>query len=145
VKRKRLILLREGDEPERTHGRLFIGSNFLCYTMEPGTADRGHLRVEPGFYFCEPHGWEPDSPVRFRQTWALVGDGVSHQPEIGVPRSAVLWHGGVRDEHTTGCILVGALRGFSNGEPALLDSKSAMERMRDLIGHNEFCVTIMKG
>lgn len=144
MKPKRLTLIREGIEAERTHGTLFIGSSFLAYTMEPGSGDTEHPRVAPGFYLCECHGWEPDSPVRFRQTWALVGHDLSHQPEPGVPRSAILFHAGNVDEHTQGCILVGMHRGMMNGEPAVHESRMAMDRMRDLIGHDAFYLTIME-
>jgi hypothetical protein len=83
--------------------------------------------------------------VRFRQTWALVGRDVSHFPEPGVARSAVLLHAGNVDEQTRGCILVGMRRGEINGEPAVLDSRAAMDALRDLIGNDPFGLSIVGG
>lgn len=141
---KSLTLLRDRPGPERTMGVLMNGQMILCQTMEPGDADTKAPRVPPGWYRCEPHGWGSEA-VRFRQTWALVGQTVSHLPEPGVPRSAVLIHPGNRDEQTRGCILVGMRRGELGGEPAVLDSRVAMDALRDLIGNNPFGLTIIGG
>lgn len=140
----RLTLLREKPEAERCFGVLMDGQLVLCQTMEPGDADTKAPRVAPGWYRCEPHGWGPEA-VRFRQTWALVGHDVSHFPEPGVARSAILLHAGNTDEQTLGCILVGIRRGTLNGEPALLDSRVAMDALRDLIGNGPFGLSIVGG
>lgn len=140
----RLTLLREKPQDERTMGVLLHGQLVLCQTMEPGEKDVAAPRVAPGWYRCEPHGWGPEA-VRFRQTWALVGHDVSHWPEPGIARSAVLLHAGNTDEQTLGCILVGKRRGAINGEAAVLDSRAAMDELRDLIGNNPFGLTIIGG
>lgn len=144
----RLTLKRDRIEDERSMGVLFNSKNhaWVAETMEPGDADVKAPRLPPGFYHCVPHGWEPKTNLRFKQTWALVGANVSAQPEYGVPRSAVLFHDGTRDEHTLGCILTGSSRGVSKGEPALLENVNgeAMERLRDLIGNNDFYLTIVE-
>jgi hypothetical protein len=143
VKLKRLILLREKPEAERTFGSLHWGTRLLCHTLEPGLNDVKAPRVDPGWYLCVPHGWEP-SELRYKETWALVGHGVSHQEEPGIPRCAVLFHHGNLDRNTKGCILVGMRRGVLEGEPAVLDSKTAMNELRDLIGHNPFGLSIIE-
>ncbi len=140
----RLTLLRDKPEAERTFGVLMHGQLVLCQTMEPGDEDTMAPRVAPGWYRCEPHGWGAEA-VRYKQTWALVGHDVSHFPEPGVKRSAVLLHAGNLDEHTRGCILVGMRRGELNGEPALLDSRVAMDALRDLIGFHPFGLSIVGG
>lgn len=94
---------------------------------------------------CVPHAWEPSSPLRFKRTWALVGNDVSHQPEPGIARSAVLIHAGNVDDDTLGCILVGQRRGVVRGEPGVLDSVKAMDSLRDLIGPASFGLSIIEG
>lgn len=141
----RLTLLRDKPEAERTMGILLLGTSLVCQTMEPGDADLEAPRVAPGFYILERHGWEPDSGARFSNTWALVGHDVSHFPEPGVRRSAILLHAGNLDEHTRGCILVGMARDRMGDEPALLRSRDAMDRLRDLIGTKPAAITIMEG
>ena len=145
TRRKRLLLKREAPGKDRTFGALFIGTNWLCETMEPGDADTSHPRVEPGFYLLEPHGWEPASVMNHKRTWALVGRDVSHQPAAGIARSAVLFHEGNLDENTLGCILVGLTRGTLADEPAILRSREAMAKLRDLIGPNMADLVIMGG
>lgn len=146
----RLTLLRDAPGHERTLGALLHGQLVIAQTMEPGDADvRADgvpMRVRPGWYRCEPHGWGAEA-VRFKRTWALVGHDVSHFPEPGVARSAVLLHDGTRDEHTLGCILVGSRRGVSRGEPGLLEDVEgeAMDRLRDLIGNAPFGLSIIGG
>ena len=140
----RLTLLRETPGADRTMGVLLYGQLVLCQTMEPGDADLEAPRVAPGWYRCEPHGWGPED-VKFRQTWALVGRDVAHFPEPGVARSAVLLHAGNTDDQTRGCIVVGKRRGEINCEPAVLDSRVAMDALRDLIGSNPFGLTIIGG
>ena len=141
---KRLILLREKPEVDRTQGVLHWGSRFVAFTMEPGTADTDAPRVAPGWYMCEPHGWDPGSAVRYKETYALVGHDVSHYPEAGVARSAILIHAGNVDDHTRGCILLGLRRGELSGEPAVLDSKAALEALRDLVGKNSFGLSVVE-
>ncbi len=140
---KRLILIREESGPDRTFGSIFWRDRFVCHTLEPGDNDTLAPRVPPGFYHLTPHGWAPDSPVKFKDTWALNGEIVSAQPEAGVPRAAVLIHAGNIDDQTRGCILPGLGRGVVNGEPAVTQSKAAMEELRDIIGNGQAYLTIM--
>lgn len=139
----RLLLQRERAGPERTFGELRFEATGarLVHTMEPGDADRAP-RVRPGFYHGVPHEWQAGSTAKYPRTWALVGDGVSHQEKPGVPRSAILLHWGNLDENTLGCVLCGLGRGTLNGEPALLDTKRAIELLRKTIGRQPFYLTI---
>lgn len=145
MKRLRFILRREKAGPDRTFGSLFLGQMWQCETMEPGNDDALEPRVDPGFYLLEPHGWDPGARVRFKRTWALVGKDVTHQPEPGVKRAAILIHAGNRDDETRGCVLVGLSRGMLLGEPALLRSRDAMERLRESIGPNLAELIVMDG
>lgn len=139
---KRLDLWREKPESDWTIGRLVCGTADLGPTLEPGYDDRTKPRVPSGFYHCTPHGWEPGTTLSFKQTWALNGWDVARQPEKGVPRSAVVFHGGARDEHTAGCILRGATIARGGAEPVLSGSGEAMDRMRELIGNRDFYLRI---
>lgn len=139
---KRLDLWREKPQSDWTIGRLEYGATSLGPTLEPGYDDRTAPRVPAGFYHCTPHGWEPGTTLRFKQTWALNGAEVSRQREKGVPRAACVFHGGTRDEHTAGCILRGVSINRSGAEPLLSGSTEAMDRMRELIGNNDFYLTI---
>lgn len=61
----------------------------------------------------------------------------------GVPeRSGILFHHGNFEEDTSGCILVGMSAGKLRGEPAIKDSKKAMEYLRLLLGGEGFILVI---
>ena len=137
---KRLTLIRNRMDPDRTEGELlFGGEHFLC-TMEPGQNDTEFPRIPTGFYHCVKH-----SSVDFGKTWALEGETVSHWAEGGTERSTILFHRGNVDENTRGCILLGTHRGILNNEPAVMSSRVAMDRLRALIGDHEFYLTVAWG
>lgn len=97
--------------------------------------------MPPGFYVCVPHGWEPNNNFTHKETWALVGENVSHQPELGVKHDAVLFHEGNWIRDSKACILPGT-KGLLNDEPAVLSSKDAMNKLRKIIGNDSFYLTI---
>lgn len=133
---KRLLIRRRTPQDELTFGELSLGTSRITYTMEPGNKDVSHPRVNPGFYVMEPHGWNVTEGTKYKDTWALIGKGVSHFPEPGIARSAILMHHGNLDSNTLGCILQGMAIGELLGKPALLQSDKAMDRLRELIGNN---------
>jgi hypothetical protein len=143
MRRKRLTLIREPQKPQWTNGVLLVGSTFVCHTMEPGSEDAVSPIIDPGFYLLEPHGWEPETQLKFKRTWALVGQDVSHQPEAGTRRAAILLHAGNVDAQTRGCILVGISRSVSGS--CLIESRVALEKLRDIIGNDEAFLTIIRG
>jgi len=101
------------------------------FTLEDPWKDnqRNESRIHAGTYQCVPHGWEPDSPVRFKRAWRLVN----------VPgRSAILIHPGNTAVDTHGCILVGSA---VNGTK-LEASVNAMNTLRRVIGPNSFTLEI---
>lgn len=144
---KRLILKRGWYQDERTIGELYTSAGeFLAYTMEPGRLDTDSPRVPSGFYFLKRHGWAPDTRLRFKKTWALVGRSVVHQAgdagyRDGV-RTAVVFHRGVRDEHTLACPLLGTLIDRSRDELALAGGEEAMARLRDFLGEADASLVI---
>ena len=139
---KRLTLIRKWYEAERTLGELHIGSEFIAFTMEPGNADTDHPRVPVGFYHLVRHD---DHAFRWKDTWALVGRDVSHQPEPDVPRFAVLFHPGNTDEQTEGCILLGKTIGRIRDETATVASGDALDVLRSILGEAEAYLTIKGG
>ena len=139
---KRLVLTRRWFEDERTIGELWCEGEWVAFTMEPGFADVDAPRVAFGFYHLVRHDRDE---YKFRDTWALVGESVSHQPEDGIARSAVLFHKGNWDEDTRGCILLGMTLSHMNGETATRASGDAMDRLRSFLGSADAYLTITGG
>lgn len=134
---KQLSLIRRWFDSERTIGELSeMQHGFICYTMEPSLSDSFPL-IPPGMYELRPH----DGP-KFKNTWAVVGNGITHQPAKGAIRSAILFHAGNLDDATKGCILVGLSIGRLNGEHAILQSRAAMTALRGVIGTDQATLTI---
>ena len=138
----RLTLTRRWFDDERTIGKLTCGDEFVAFTMEPGYKDFSAPRVEDGFYHLVRHDEEG---MRFRDTWALVGKDVSHGPEAGIGRDAIIFHAGNWDDDTIGCIILGRTIGHMHGETALLSSKDAMDRLRSFLGKADAYLTIKGG
>lgn len=132
----RLTLTRAPSQQQHTFGVL---SNSLtgavyCETMEPGTNDREFPRVPTGFYALEPHSSQKEW---IGETWALVGENVAHFPTLGVDRFAILIHPGNVDDDTLGCIIPGMRRGIVNNESAVVQSRVAMDLLREKISTHE--------
>ncbi len=86
--------------------------------------------IPAGTYKFVPHGWEPNSPKKFKRVWRLEG----------VPgREAILIHAGNTVHDTQGCILAGqAATGAFVG-----NSQKAIELMRHVIGPRSGTITIV--
>ena len=133
-----LDLYRRWFDPDKTLGELWIhAGEFLAFTLEPGWLDHEYPHVDPGEYRLVPH----NGPLQ-KNTWALVGSGVSHYPTQGVPRSVVLIHSGNTDDDTKGCILLGLSIGRVKGETGVLQSVAAMDSLRRVIGTQSASLTI---
>lgn len=139
---KRLTLTRRWYEDERTLGELHIGSEFIAFTMEPGSADTDAPRLPTGFYHMVRHD---GNEFRYKDTWALEGRDVTHQPWPGISRSAVLIHAGNTDEQTKGCIMLGMSIGRLRGETATVASGDALNKLRGILGDAEAYLTIKGG
>ena len=85
--------------------------------------------IPTGMYRVVPH----ESP-RFGSTYLVKG--VAN-------RSFILFHSGNTENDTEGCILVGMRRGEVNGKRAVLESKTAMEKLKSVFGYKEFWLTIV--
>lgn len=136
---KALCLRRKWFDDERTIGALSEQSyGHICYTLEPSYSDTFPL-IAPGVYELEPH-----SGPRFKDTWAIVGNGITHYPAGGSRRSTVLFHQGNLDEESRGCILLGLSIGRLNGEDAVLQSRAAMNLLRTVLGSDRATLTIFE-
>ncbi len=127
-------LTRFSDDGTCTLGQLEIGGIVLRTLEEPWKDNkRGVSCIPTGTYKVVPHGWESDSKVKFKRTYRLTGT---------APRTAILIHTGNTTDDIEGCILVGMQHGTLRGKPAVLYSAPAMERLRTMVGRNEFTLII---
>lgn len=129
----RFLLTREAPRAEHTFGELAVDDarrERICWTMEPGTNDRDFPRVPTGFYALIPH---VSAQAWIGATFALVGQNVSHYPQPGVDRHAILIHAGNDDDDTKGCIIPGLRRGRLGEEHAVLASREAVGILLDRI------------
>src|SRR5690606_2863771 len=132
-----LVLTRYAYLNTHTQGRLWSTEGEL-ETIErpwiPNPSGRGGVLSQS----CIPDGEYrliPHHSQRFPNTYALVNEslGVYYQfrPQ-GQPwgRTAILMHVGNRVRDIIGCIAVGLVPGVLEGEPAVLRSRDAMDRLR---------------
>ncbi|MCW5586592.1 MAG: hypothetical protein KIS75_10710 [Chromatiales bacterium] len=60
-------------------------------------------------------------------------------------RSGILIHAGNLAKHTKGCILLGTRKGYLAGKRAVLNSRTAMQQLRDKTGKDSFTLSIYGG
>ena len=98
-----MILERFCYGPYGTFGRLIVGDHVL-YTVEQEWQDNEPREscVPEGVYTLEPH-----TGSKYKDTWALVGETVSHWPGEGKRRSTCVFHKGNTQDNVLGCIAPG--------------------------------------
>ena len=109
----KLKVLRFSSQEDSTSGLLFLdgdlGLEFLCYTLEDeerALKVRGETRVPAGTYEIKLRT-EGGFHGRYTKRFAGMHKGMLHV--INVPNFKwILIHTGNTDEHTAGCLLVGA-------------------------------------
>lgn len=116
-----------------------LGSSEAIFTNEPGL-DEENPRLPDGTYLAK---WT-ESPT-YGWTWTLIGDGVSAEPESGVPRNQIRIHWGNRDEDSKGCPLTGLYIGWMGGEPAMMESKRAFRKLKDWVAGEDFLLIVRSG
>ena len=124
-----LYLYRHTMTKRVTLGLLVLnGEPLACTLEEPWQNNKPQISCIPeGTYDCIPH-----SGARFKNVWRLED----------VPnRSDVLIHNGNTLDHTEGCILVGSNIGEILGQPAVLNSKVTLNKLREILP-KEFRLTI---
>ncbi len=89
-------------------GRIWIqagsGPNFSAMSLERSWDNNraGRSCVPEGFYYLEPH-----NGTKYRDTYALIGEFVSHEQMTDVPRYACVAHNAKTGEHLQGCFAAG--------------------------------------
>lgn len=121
-----VVLERLFETQAETFGLLRAGALQLWTVELPWRANSpGVSRVPAGGYALVPH-----SSPRHPATFALVGRSVSHQPEPGVPRAAVLFHAANCASELRGCIAPGMELGFFGERLGVRRSREAMDLLR---------------
>ena len=134
-----MILRRMQNLPTATRGELLEddGARF-CFTLEEpwvdankdGLGDRSVSRIPAGTFTC----FRRYSQSRKKEVFEVRN----------VPgRSAILIHAGNTTADTEGCILLGFRESTLEGEPAVVESKKAVDAfMSRMAGVNEFTLTV---
>ena len=116
-------------------GRLSAGDMMLWTVEQPWRQNLARASCVPvGEYDLVQH-----ESARYGNVWALVNRhlGVSHFPEAGVPRSAILIHPANRASELMGCIAPGMELGMLDGEWAVLNSRIAIEHLTQEISASD--------
>jgi len=104
------------------HSPIFTLENPLRETLEDS-------RIPDGDYECSPYSSEKHKDVYL----------IKNVPE----RSSILFHHGNTEADTRGCIILGLIASTANGVPRVDASKVAIEKFRQLIGNDDFILTIV--
>lgn len=128
---QQLVLKRIHLTNTATLGIMYLNGEEICRTLE-----NPWLNNHP-FISCVPkHNYlvKSYSSAKYPDVWELqdVND-----------RSKILIHVGNRAEHTEGCILVGLNWGFLGDDLAVLNSRKALDKLREVL-NNEFLLKIIE-
>lgn len=113
-----------------TVGILKVNGECFCVTLEPPDhLNKTNISSIPrGKYECKPY-----SSKRYPDVYQV----------LDVPkREKILFHVGNTNDDTNGCILLGQHFGSLSGRFAILQSKKTFDKFRDIIGRNNFELTI---
>lgn len=112
-----------------TYGTLLLPDGSVLHTLElPWKENQRNIScIPPGTYQCK--FLERTASGRYTYIWIVLGvEG----------RSGILFHSGNLLKHTQGCILPGIKRGLLAGQSAVLSSRAAKMKMRDVLNDQDF-------
>ncbi len=111
------------------NGRYSVLANgdWQCWTMEREWKwnRRNNSCVPRDEYLLDPH-----SSDKYPNTWALIGDGVSHYQEPNVPRFACVFHKATFPFDLKGCV---TLAKSISAYGAAHGTREAMDEFRELM------------
>lgn len=107
---------------EHEHDPIFTLENPFRYGMPDD-------RIPSGVYECSPF-----SGAKYKDVYEIKN----------VPgRAAILIHWGNFERDTLGCVLVGNGAGMMTKEPAVAASRACFNRLKDLLGEDDFLLTVV--
>jgi hypothetical protein len=120
----------EENEKYGTFGVLRINKEAFCVTLEPADKlNASNISCIPAQqYTCKKYS--SDKYPNVYQVMNVPG------------REFVLFHAGNTVSHTKGCIILGEYFGKLKGDRAVLNSGKTFQRFRDIIGQDDFHLTI---
>jgi hypothetical protein len=123
----KLLVERFDSGSNDTLGRLYIDGKFYCYTLEDEKRDvkvMHETRIPEGTYKVGLVN-APSHTPRYGHEMLWIKD---------VPKfTGILIHMGNTENHTSGCLLVGMRIGTLNNKRAVLDSKTAYNKIYPVI------------
>lgn len=151
-----LVLSRILYDPLVTLGRLRVGSLQLATLEEPWIPDPdgpGGQRRQPGKHeSCVPDGeytLYPHTGQVFKDVWVLENQALGvYRFDFDIPfgqqwgRSSILIHSGNTTDDILGCILVGLTHGKLGDKDAVLNSRVALTRLREVLKQDKHILEI---
>lgn len=119
----------------RVEGKPELESTVFHTIERPWLDNKPRVSCIPkGTYQFAPHGWEDGSTDHMTRVWEL----------LDVPdRTGILMHVGNTSKDVIGCIAIGLTTGVVDGHPACLQSKQAIDLLREQIGQESGTITIL--
>lgn len=127
------ILLRDEHLKTCTRGKLFAKGKEFQILEPPWLDNKNDIScIPPGRYECEFIERSPSGKYR----------NVYHIKDVK-DRVGVLCHNGCVVANTLGCLLIGKRRGYLAGQPAILNSKTALYEFVELMERKPFILWII--
>ena len=128
---QKVIHKREKESEDTILGTWYLDGKEICKTLENGwKGNKNKISCIPtGTYTCKR-----DYTGRF-QYWQVLN--VPHRSNIEI-------HNGNINDHTLGCIIIGARWGRYKDKPAVLNSKPTLEKLKTILDH-EFELEVLNG